>query len=192
MAAWGDVPTWLLVAVGAVGGGAALRQLGLQRTQLRDQQEVIRAQTQLLQRQQADQVDVATRLFDGVRVGAAGQIHMVVVTNNSARPIREVACQIDAIPAEASVRIRHHVTLYGELVPLMPIGPEAQDEAFEVQERGDTMPVLRAGHKAGFVWDVPNVLYPRIIPWARFTDDAGLHWEITADLHLKKLDRRDW
>jgi hypothetical protein len=27
----------------------------------------------------------------------------------------------------------------------------------------------------------------------RFTDDAGLHWQIDPDLHLKKLnDRRDW
>jgi hypothetical protein len=51
MVAWGDVPTWLLVAVGTVGGGAALWQLGLQRRQLRDQQEVIRSQTRLLERQ---------------------------------------------------------------------------------------------------------------------------------------------
>jgi hypothetical protein len=28
--------------------------------------------------------------------------------------------------------------------------------------------------------------------WVRFTDDAGLHWEIDNDLHLKKLDSRDW
>jgi hypothetical protein len=28
---------------------------------------------------------------------------------------------------------------------------------------------------------------------ARFTDDAGLHWQVDPDLHLKKLpDRSDW
>jgi hypothetical protein len=25
----------------------------------------------------------------------------------------------------------------------------------------------------------------------RFTDDAGLHWQIDHDLHLRKLDNRD-
>jgi hypothetical protein len=26
----------------------------------------------------------------------------------------------------------------------------------------------------------------------RFTDDAGLYWEIDPDLHLKRLDARGW
>jgi hypothetical protein len=26
----------------------------------------------------------------------------------------------------------------------------------------------------------------------RFTGDAGLHWQIDHDLHLEKLDNRDW
>jgi len=27
---------------------------------------------------------------------------------------------------------------------------------------------------------------------ARFTDDAGLHWQLDDDLHLKQLPGRDW
>jgi hypothetical protein len=28
---------------------------------------------------------------------------------------------------------------------------------------------------------------------ARFTDDAGLHWQVDPDLHVEKLpDRSDW
>jgi hypothetical protein len=27
---------------------------------------------------------------------------------------------------------------------------------------------------------------------ARFTDDAGMHWQIDPDLHLGKLNSRDW
>ena len=26
----------------------------------------------------------------------------------------------------------------------------------------------------------------------RFTDDAGLYWEVDPDLHLAKLDSRSW
>jgi len=27
---------------------------------------------------------------------------------------------------------------------------------------------------------------------ARFTDDAGLHWQIDQDLHLERLSEREW
>lgn len=54
------------------------------------------------------------------------------------------------------------------------------------------MPVLRSFHKAGFVWGFTLARYPEIVPTARFTDDAGLHWQINADLHLEKLAERDW
>ena len=54
------------------------------------------------------------------------------------------------------------------------------------------MPVLRAGHTAGFVWSFTAAQYPRLLAWIRFTDDAGLHWEIDTALHLEKLKRRDW
>jgi hypothetical protein len=93
MVAWGDVPTWFLVVLGAVGSGAALRQLGLQRVQLHDEQEVIRPQTLIQERQQADQIDVVARTIDGVQAGVLGRdevpkggrapVHMVVVVNGS-------------------------------------------------------------------------------------------------------------
>jgi hypothetical protein len=40
--------------------------------------------------------------------------------------------------------------------------------------------------------EVTSVLYPRLISWVRFTDDAALNWEIDTSLHLKKLAKRDW
>jgi hypothetical protein len=54
------------------------------------------------------------------------------------------------------------------------------------------MPVLRAGETATFVWSFTTAKWPRILPLVRFTDDAGLHWEIDNSLHLKKLAKRDW
>jgi WD40 repeat protein len=48
------------------------------------------------------------------------------------------------------------------------------------------------GLKAWFAWDFTLEQYPGMNAWVRFTDDAGLHWELTTDLHLGKFDSRDW
>ncbi len=68
----------------------------------------------------------------------------------------------------------------------------ATAETFVFHANADTMRVLRSGHTAGFVWTFTLARYPEIVPTARFTDDAGLHWQIDADLHLEKLAERDW
>jgi hypothetical protein len=186
---WGDVPTWLAVVGAFLGGGAALWQLRLQRIQLSDQ-------TRIQERQQANAIDVAGRPVSGAQaqVLPASEdepVHMVVVTNGSDRPIREVACKIEAIEADETTRRQKPADVYGEILP-MALGPSAQVETFAPQARASTMPVLRVGHKAGFVWSFTVAQYPRFLVWVRFTDDAGLHWEVTADLHLQKLARRDW
>jgi hypothetical protein len=46
--------------------------------------------------------------------------------------------------------------------------------------------------KAGLVSGFTASQYPRAITWVRFTDGAGLHWEIDTGLQLRKLDYRDW
>lgn len=156
MAAWGDVPTWLLVVLGAIGGGAALWQLRLQRIQLHDQQEVIRAQTRLQERQQADAVDVAVGAVDGAQAGVLPSdntepVHMVAITNGSKRPVREVACKIQVLGTDESVRQESATPTWGE-IHIVALGPGTQAETFVPQERSRTMPVLRAGRKAGFAW----------------------------------------
>jgi hypothetical protein len=53
--------------------------------------------------------------------------------------------------------------------------------------------VIKAGASGGFIWssgDKPDLQGSQF--WVRFTDDAGLHWEIDNDLHLEKLPERDW
>jgi len=76
----------------------------------------------------------------------------------------------------------------------MPValGSTALTETFVPQARARAMPVLRAGHTAGFVWGFTAAQYPRTVLRVRFTDDDGLDWEIGNDLQLKKLDYRDW
>jgi hypothetical protein len=38
----------------------------------------------------------------------------------------------------------------------------------------------------------PRQITPDAKIKVRFTDDAGLHWEIDHDLHLEKLAERTW
>ena len=53
--------------------------------------------------------------------------------------------------------------------------------------------LIRAGQRYGFVFEIRSnkVLIGDGIA-VRFTDDAGLHWQIDHEQHLKKLDKRDW
>ncbi len=74
----------------------------------------------------------------------------------------------------------------------VPIGSGVQAETFIPQAKASTYPVLTAGSKAGFVFEVTAREYPGLLAWVRFTDDAGLHWEVNTDLHLEKLKSRDW
>lgn len=202
MVAWGDVPTWLLVGLGGVGGGAALWQLGLQRKQLHDQQEVIRSQALILERQQANKIDVTANSIDGAAAKVLPEesgepVHIVMVANGSERPIRHVVVKLVAIQTDRSIRHERLAHVYGEMVTYadgVSLGQNsgATAETFVFQANADTMPVLRAGHTAGFVWAFTLARYPEIVPTVRFTDDAGLHWQIDADLHLEKLAERDW
>jgi hypothetical protein len=62
------------------------------------------------ERRQADAVDVAAGPIDGAQAGLLPSdkselVHMIMVTNDSNRPIREVTCESEAIQADE--RIRH-------------------------------------------------------------------------------------
>ena len=196
MMSWGDVPTWIAVVVGAVGGGAALWQLGLQRTQLRAQQKVIADQASVLGRQQADRIDVAYRTIGGAAARVLPPeseelVHLVAVTNGSSRPIRNVSCKIEACPVGASVAHDRLAACVGEFVD-MRLGSDAVVDQFVRGENTDHMSVLRSGQKGTFVFPFTTDHYPRPRFTVRFTDDAGLDWQIDHDLHLTKLDGRDW
>jgi hypothetical protein len=123
-------------------------------------------------------------------------VHIVIVANASDRPIREVVVSVVAIGTDRSIRHERLANVVGEMVP-DPVGvflgrKDATDETFVFRSNAETMPVLRAGHTAGFVWAFTVDRYPEILPTVRFTDDAGLHWQINADLHLERLTERDW
>jgi hypothetical protein len=191
MVALGDVPTWLLVVIGAVGGGAALWQLGLQRRQLRDQQEVIARQTRQLERAQADAIDFSWRPSAPLGQTAEAQkeeIWMGVVHNGSRRPIRDVVCRIEPGPAQGFDLGAQGV---GELVDV-GMGSGASMPVFASPKLGDRVPLIRRDAIYGFKTEIPVKGHGVARMKVRFTDDAGLHWEIDPDLHLEKLAKRDW
>ncbi len=59
-------------------------------------------------------------------------------------------------------------------------------------DHGSVLPLLTAGAKGAFVWSLGAEGRRRLPTCVRFTDDMGLRWSITADLHLEKLRSRDW
>lgn len=194
MVAWGDVPTWVTAGVAfmaLIGASLAYRtqseQLRLQRIQFQDQ-------TRIQEREQADQIDVVARTIskeaqESWLAKHQGELahphaHSVVVTNGSKRPIREVACKVEVGRNDGSAHALGE-GVYGYMAGTDFVGH------FIERGSGSTMPVLRAGMKAGFAWS-GAAEYPRIVWTVRFTDDAGRHWEIDTDLHLRKLDHRDW
>jgi hypothetical protein len=187
--AWGDVPTWVAVGGAFLGSGAVLWQLGLQRIQFADQ-------TRLQERRQADAIDVRVGGAEGGQLEVlppdkSRPVHVFVVSNNSHRPIREVACKIEAIHHDGTTRHNKLADVYG-IVETVALGPGARTETFVLEAHASTKPVLRAGTKAWFAWSFTAADYPSLLSWVRFTDDAGLHWEVTTDLHLEKLSKRDW
>jgi hypothetical protein len=66
--AWGDLPTWLLVAATAIGGAALLWQLVLQRRQLKEQQLIVAQQVR------AERRDVYAQLLAASGNGMASKV----------------------------------------------------------------------------------------------------------------------
>jgi hypothetical protein len=208
---WDDVQKWLTFAVVVLGLPTALYQLNLQRLQLRDQQAVIEADAErskrrdeLLDRQlqeleqralmteraQAEQVEFSWRPSRPVdeSKAEAGDIWMGVVENTSHRPIRDVICRIQPHPAQGYDFSSQAV---GELAEA-PVGPKAQMPVFVSPKLGDHVALIRGGKTYGFKTSIPVADHQVARMIVRFTDDAGIHWEIDADLHLAKLPSRNW
>jgi hypothetical protein len=186
--AWGDVPTWLASVVVFFGLPAALLQLNMQRVQLREQQRDLAEHRLLLERQQANKVNLTRESSDSspAAYSGAGQVWMAVISNNSERPIRNVASRIQIErdgPLIGDARI-------GELIP----NSSAQSgRAFEDLLTEHKVVIIRIDNSCGFAFGVGADMHPTAQVAARFTDDAGLHWQLDQDLHLEKLvDRSEW
>jgi hypothetical protein len=178
---WGDAPTWLAVAVASVGGWVALRQL-------RDQQNVIRRQTIQLERQQAEQIGFSWQSAEQINETVDEHIWMGIVRNDSRRPIRDVICRIQPGPGQGFDLEAQGVA---EIVDV-GVGSNMSAPVSLAPKLDRMVPLIRAGSKFGFKTSVSVKDHGNARMMVRFTDDAGLHWEVDPDLHLAKMDSRSW
>ena len=116
------------------------------------------------------------------------QCSFLVIDNASRRRIVDVTCRIE--PAEGD-----GLTLAPERTGQIATGMKIESHSAAIRNltEGDTVPMVRAGTQFGFLlrFDLGAHPDPRLA--ARFTDDAGLHWQVDQDLHLQPLhDRDDW
>jgi hypothetical protein len=159
----------------------------------------------VLEREQADKVGLSfsSAVFESryIEDGEASAVdpgvtvHMAVVSNESHRSIRDVKCRWGAPLDDDTLEIfgRPSYSSYSVVVGrLANPEPGAQREELGLLEGGDHATLIRARQRYGFVFEIPiqQILIGDGI-LARFTDDAGLHWQIDHDMHLKKLDNRD-
>jgi hypothetical protein len=171
------------------------RKINQKRDELFDKQlRESEQRTMIIERQQAEMVDLeprsTSREVPGLDPAADDRAWVADIANRSPRPIRNVAGRIEAAPGatpqEASLS-----GVYAEFPP-SPFGdPEiARRALIDPPERPD-IPLVRAGETGTLLFPVGAGLNPDARVTARFTDDAGLHWQIDHDLHLEKLDNRD-
>ena len=191
-------------------------QLKLQREALVNQQEANRQQAEVVkeqlremaeraeayERQQADAITMTATHFagelDGVRDKYAPFLHMAVVGNEWHRPIRNVICRIQRTGnagTEPAIRSGKLIKVQPSMEQQATFGPvygplQAHDELVDITEDGK-VPFVRAGERAAFIFKRDLEKYPHARITARFTDDAGLHWQIDPDLSLTRLGSRD-
>lgn len=172
---WGNAPEWGALIAAAVGGWIALAQLRQQQRIIARELRRGAALEEARLREQAEAVDVAWSV-EGT------QETFVKITNNSRRPLRGVDCRIVserdgglvALPARAG-EMQEKKLLKGSdwVLPKNGVAP------------GEWCNVLRAGGQAGFLMPEPPGLGQMAL--VRFTDDAGLRWQLDNELHLERL-----
>jgi len=112
---------------------------------------------------------------------------VLVVENASRRRILTAACRIE--PSDGA-----GLTLAAERTgQLTDAKTQAHRAMLNFPAEDSTVPLIRAGSQYGFLLRFDLEKNPDASLAARFTDDAGLRWQIDQDLHLQQLDnRKDW
>jgi hypothetical protein len=196
--AWGDIPTWLLVAVGVIGGWAALRQLRILQEQVKGEAERNVKRDQLLdrqlaeaaareaaeQRRQAEDIELILKTrsaFAGDPRNPARPAYVeAYVINNSRRPITGI---IGKIMSRADGRVLAEADAGGAAMDVRS-GPSAP-AAWAVPRWGSVTrcEVLAPGSSWAFRFD-DLVLADDQAVASWFTDDAEVHWRLDEMQHL--------
>ena len=197
-------------------------QLDLQRQQVDDQRKInnlladdlrgsVEERARLRQSAEREQADKIGFLMGSVpfpnlpdedpedfAVAPGEQVHMAIVSNESGRPIKNVVCKRgngnrDEDLDEDLFGPSFHSGL--AVVVGRYVNPRLRREGGPILV--EAIPASRAfrirpEEAYGFVFDVKVHRVSFANELVRFTDDAGLHWQIDRDLHLEPLAERDW
>lgn len=187
----------LVVSVVSVGYSrlqtrAAIRQADAAKVQADALTAQLLTQKEVTERQQASAVKLVVWPIGGADAGvlpseSAQFVHMAVVANESQRPIRNVACRIT--PAGQTPKL---AAVVGQLIE-SDVASNVTGDVLVHKENTDHWRLVPAGLRCGFVFPFDVKHYPKVQMEARFTDDAGMEWEINHELRLLKLDERgEW
>jgi hypothetical protein len=110
---------------------------------------------------------------------------VLVVDNASRRRILSAVCRIETSAGTGLTLAAEHV---GQLVAAETPGYRAM---MNVPAEGSEVALIRAGDRFGFLLRFDLEAHADVRLAVRFTDDAGLHWQIDQDLHLQSLSNRD-
>lgn len=170
-------------------------QVSVQQQALEDQRKANALQARVLEQQlgalvrrQAELIGLAHSTYDGEPAGLKRDTYRSAdVTNGSGRPVRNVVCMLQR-------------QQNGSLEPARNVGQSVHHSAapgaggswtvFDEWHHDDKIRLVRRGETWVFVF--PVVADSQAILTLRFTDDAGLHWQVDDDLHLHQLFTRIW
>jgi hypothetical protein len=122
-------------------------------------------------------------------------VHMAIVSNESRRPIRDVVCKAGSWSEPDSSPFPPP----GYSDKVVMIGRVADQRSGARRKQStliDPIPVsrvmrIRPGESYGFVFEITASRELMDSEVVKFTDDAGLHWCIDHDMHLKQILDRD-
>jgi hypothetical protein len=146
------------------------------------------------EKKQASEIRLRHLACDGAQAGvlskdASKQVHMLVVTNGSARPIRNLAAQINVL---GSVSPGTKLADVVGTIESADIGSTATGGTFVLAARSSWKDLLDAGENAAFVWSFDTETFPSVEFTVRFADDQDLNWEVGPDRRPRKHPNRDW
>ncbi|MFF7067322.1 hypothetical protein [Streptomyces pseudovenezuelae] len=163
---WGDAPTWVGAFFAAAAAAAAFATLRSQRKQIREQQAFIREQERNLGLEREELLAAARdrRLAQARRIQLSpSEPAFVRVTNASEDPIRDVDCESAGAPASLAVDVEPGEGASAELLASVILRSAEQH-------------VARLGVGREAVFQVSALRRGTVK--VRFTDSAGLRWEL--------------
>lgn len=199
-------PPWIaaIATVGLLAGAAvtvyfARKAFTAQSEQLADQLRVNKQQVEVLklqfqelagsllvrQRAQANEVNFDRYRADAVIVLAehpSPRLLTVIlaVENRSGRPIRNVRCVAGTTPGPTQLPYG-----VGYMSPSGEADQRTRPRLTDPDFSAIAVPVISAGERYGFLFDLELSVNSPFLCVARFTDDANLDWEVDQDLHLR-------